>query len=265
MKPLVSDGLWARLEPLLPRPKTRRFRHPGRKPLDRRKILTGILFVLKTGIAWDDLPAEMGCGCGKTCRKYLRRWYRQGLWKRLQLVLLAELDDAHLIDWGRAAVDSASCRAPCGGRATGPNPTDRRKLGTKHHIIVAGDGVPLAVITTKANRADCTQLIPLLNTLPEIPRKRGRKHRYPKRMYGDRGYDDRKLRWACVERGIVPYLPHRRTKHGSGLGVVRWVVERTLSWLHQFRRVGYRRDRSLTLHRAFVLLALCVIYMRFLL
>ena len=68
MKPLVTDALWERLQPLLPPPPLRRFRFPGRKPLDYRKILTGILFVLKTGIAWDDLPAELGCGCGKTCR-----------------------------------------------------------------------------------------------------------------------------------------------------------------------------------------------------
>ncbi len=64
MKSLVTDALWERLQPLLPPPPPRRFRFPGRKPLDYRKILTGILFVLKTGIAWDDLPAELNCGCG---------------------------------------------------------------------------------------------------------------------------------------------------------------------------------------------------------
>src|SRR6516164_9202706 len=67
MKPLVSDDLWDRLSPLLPPPPKRRFRFPGRKPLDYRKILTGILFVLKTGIGWEYLPSELGCGCGKTC------------------------------------------------------------------------------------------------------------------------------------------------------------------------------------------------------
>ena len=68
MKPLVSDALWTRIQELLPPEEPRRFRWPGRKPLDRRRILTGILSVLKTGIAWDDLPAELGCGCGQTCR-----------------------------------------------------------------------------------------------------------------------------------------------------------------------------------------------------
>ena len=75
MKPLVTDALWERLEPLLPPAPQRRFHFPGRKPLDYRKILTGILFVLKTGIAWADLPAELGCGCGKTCRESPKRWH----------------------------------------------------------------------------------------------------------------------------------------------------------------------------------------------
>ena len=72
-KPLLPDELWAKVEPLLPRPKRRRFRHPGRKPLDRRKVLTGILFVLRTGIRWNDLPAELGWGSGSRCRRYLKK------------------------------------------------------------------------------------------------------------------------------------------------------------------------------------------------
>src|SRR5436189_6323181 len=87
MKPLVTDALWQRLQPLLPPPPPRRFRFPGRKPLDYRQILTGILFVVKTGIAWDDLPAELGCGCGKTCRHYLQVWHQAGVWLQLHALL----------------------------------------------------------------------------------------------------------------------------------------------------------------------------------
>jgi transposase len=71
MKALLPDELWEKIKPLLPRPKRRRFRHPGRKPLDRRKVLTGILFVLRTGIRWNDLPTELGWGSGSRCRRYL--------------------------------------------------------------------------------------------------------------------------------------------------------------------------------------------------
>jgi transposase len=66
-KSLLDDELWSLIEPLLPPLKPRRFKYPGRKPLDRREVLTGILFVLKTGIPWEDLPQEMGCACGMSC------------------------------------------------------------------------------------------------------------------------------------------------------------------------------------------------------
>jgi transposase len=137
MKPLVTDALWERIQPLLPPPPERRFRFPGRKPLDYRKILTGILFVLKTGIAWDDLPADLGCGCGKSCRHYLRLWHQAGVWRQLHALLLAELNGADQIDWRRALIDASFAKAPEGGEDTGPNPTDRSKSGTKHHGVSA--------------------------------------------------------------------------------------------------------------------------------
>ena len=133
--PLVSDALWARIEPLFPPPKPRRFRFPGRKPKDRRKVLTGIIFVLKTGIPWEELPQEMGCGCGMTCLTYLKAWQQAGVWQRLHEVLLAELQEAGRIDWTRAAVDSAHARALGGGEKSGKNPTDRRKLGIDAHPL----------------------------------------------------------------------------------------------------------------------------------
>ena len=112
-KPLLPDELWQRIQPLLPLPKPRRFRYPGRKRIDDRKALTGILFVLKTGIPWEDLPQEMGCGCGMTCWRRLRDWNEAGVWTQLQQVLLERLDDGHAINWARAATmrSVASCRS----------------------------------------------------------------------------------------------------------------------------------------------------------
>ena len=132
-KPLLPDELWKRIEPLLPPPKPRRFRYPGRKPIDNRRALIGILFVLKTGIHWEDLPQELGCGSGMTCWRRLRDWHKAGVWQALHELLLAELNAADRIDWSRAAVDSSSVRALGGGEKTGPNPTDRSKPGSKHH------------------------------------------------------------------------------------------------------------------------------------
>lgn len=110
-KPLVSDALWERVQVLLPPPKPRRFRFPGRKPLDFRKVLTGIVFVLNSGIDWEDLPAELGWGCGKTCKHYLRLWQQSAVWQQLYQLLLIDLQEADQIDWSRGAADSTKARA----------------------------------------------------------------------------------------------------------------------------------------------------------
>ncbi len=112
-KPLLPDELWEVIEPILPR----RAPSPkgGRPRLDDRKALAGILFVLKTGIGWEDLPVEMRCGCGMTCWRRLRDWQRDGTWARLHAELLRRLDEAGKIDWSRAAIDSSSVRAAFGG------------------------------------------------------------------------------------------------------------------------------------------------------
>src|ERR1700738_3852171 len=92
-KPLVDDALWQRIQPLVPPPKPRRARYPGRKPIDDRKALTGILFVLKMGIPWGDLPPEMGCGSGMTCWRRLQQWIRVGAWDSIRGMLAAELPE----------------------------------------------------------------------------------------------------------------------------------------------------------------------------
>ncbi len=121
-KPLIDDDLWVIIEPLLPAAKPRPLGHPGRKPLGNRRVLMGIVFVLKTGIGWEDLPQELGCGSGMTCWRRLRDWQAAGVWQRLHEVLLAKLQRADQIDWSRAVVDSASCRALKGGAKPGRIP-----------------------------------------------------------------------------------------------------------------------------------------------
>ena len=112
---LVDDELWDVIEPILPAPKRRRKRYPGRKPLDNRRVLTGILFVLRSGIPWEMLPQEMGCGSGMTCWRRLRDWQSAGIWEKLHCLLLDRLREADQIDWSRAVVDSSSVRAVWGG------------------------------------------------------------------------------------------------------------------------------------------------------
>lgn len=112
-KPLVTDDLWAVAQPLLPKHKPRL--KGGKPPVDDRVCLTGILFVLKTGIPWEDFPCEMGC-CGMTLWNRLDAWRKAGVWQRLHELLLAKLRAAGEIDFARVIVDSSSVRAMHGGK-----------------------------------------------------------------------------------------------------------------------------------------------------
>ena len=116
-KPLVPDELWEIIEPLLPPEKPRP--KGGRPPIPDRACLTGIIFVLKSGIPWEMLPQEMGCGSGMTCWRRLRDWTRAGVWERLQHAMLNRLRDADQIDWSRAAMDASTVPAKKGGARLG--------------------------------------------------------------------------------------------------------------------------------------------------
>lgn len=117
-KPVLPDDLWELIEPLLPPDKP--LRTSGRPRVPNRQVLTGILFVLRTGIPWEYLPQEMGCGCGMTCWRRLHEWQETGVWQKVYETLLAHLRQGDIIDWSRAVVDSASVRAVFGGRKRGP-------------------------------------------------------------------------------------------------------------------------------------------------
>ena len=116
----LDDELWRLVEPLLP-VRRRRFHHPGRKRLDDRRTLSGILFVLRTGIAWQQLPQELGYGSGMTCWRRLKEWQQAGVFQALHERLLAELRAAGRLDLSRAVCDSASLRALLGAIKPGPS------------------------------------------------------------------------------------------------------------------------------------------------
>src|SRR5947209_10545606 len=153
-KPLVPDELWRVIEPLLPAepPKPK----GGRPRVSDRAALSGIIFVLRSGLPWEMLPREMGCGSGVTCWRRLRDWQEAGIWQAFHRTLLDRLGRAGLIDWSRCSLDAASLPAKAGGAATGPNPTDRGKPGSKRHLVVDRQGIPLAVLLTAANVHDST-------------------------------------------------------------------------------------------------------------
>ena len=143
----LSDTFWQRIKPLLPRPKsrfrgrgTRRKNVGGRPAADPRRVIAGILYVLRTGCQWNAVPHEYGSG--KTLHRYFQRWRRAGLFKRMWRVGLEEYDEVKGVEWKWQAADSCQTKAPLGGEATGPNPTDRSKRGTKRSLLVEGRGLP---------------------------------------------------------------------------------------------------------------------------
>lgn len=256
---LLPDELWSLIEPLLP-PLPPRGPQGGRKPVPHRQVLTGILFVLRTGIPWDYLPAALGYGSASTLWRRIRDWHALGIWELIHFSLLDWLSRLGGLDWTLAAMDSSSVRAVGAGEETGPNPTDRAKPGSKRHVVVDANGTPLALILTKANRNDGQECLPLLDAIPPlVGPEGGRPHQRPKAVLGDAAYGSQANRDGVRERGSEPLLAHPRREHGSGLGTVRWVVEDVTQRLNRFRRLRVRYERRADIHRAFLLLACSLI------
>ncbi|WP_432715572.1 IS5 family transposase [Streptomyces lavendulae] len=253
---IVSDELWSLIEPLLPESAPKRVE--GRPRVPDRQALSGILFVLHTGIQWEYLPQELGFGSGMTCWRRLAAWNEAGVWDQLHLVLLKRLRAAKKLDWSRAVIDSPR-QGRSAGPKSGPSPVDRARPGSKHHLIVDGQGIPLAVSLTGGNRNDVTQLMPLLRKIPPVTGLVGRPRRRPDTLLADRGYDHDKYRRLVWATGVKPVIARRGVPHGSGLGIHRWVVERTIAWLHGFRRLRIRWERRDDIHEAFLGLATCLI------
>jgi transposase len=235
----------------------------GRPGVSHYLVLRLLWFVLATGCRWEDVPPELGCS-GMTAHRCLRRWEEMGCWDRLHADLLRLLRQADKLDPDLVIVDGVMVRAFGGGEQTGPSPVDRRKRGSKHTLLVDRHGVPLAIHTAPANASDHRQIIPLVLDFPKVKGKPGRPKELPDALYADRGYDSDSTRWLLAWLGIEPHIARRRTPHGSGLGKVRWVVERTISWLKGLRRLRIRYDRLGVMQDAWDTLAACVICFRLL-
>ena len=227
----------------MPAPKPRRFRYPGRKPVGDREALTGILFVLKTGIPWEDLPVEMGCGCGMTCWRSLHDWNEAGVWAD-STVLLASSWTTPTIDWSRAAVDSTFARAFGGVEGQREKPYGSRSSRRQAARLVDGNGVPLAGDVTPANTPRSRSCCRWWTAERAAGQDRGDPGGGRRRCTADRAYDSEPHREELRRRGIEPKLAKRNTEHGSGLGVYRWVVERFFSWLHGFRKLRFVTEKT---------------------
>lgn len=235
----------------------------GRPRIDHRTALRVIWFVLAAGTRREDVPEELGCS-GRTAHRRLRAREEAGIRDRLQADLLRLLKKAGKLDLDTVIIDGVTVRAFGGGEATGPSPVDRSRPGTKHTVMANKAGVPLVIHGAGANASDYTQSLPVMLDFPKVGGVPGRPKELPEEAYADRGYDGEPLRTLLRRLGIEPHIARRRTEHGSGLGKVRRVVERTISWLEGLRRLRVRYDRLGVIMDAWATLAASVICFRIL-
>ena len=263
----LSDELWGKIEPLLPKPKSRlrgrgkkRRNVGGRPPAEQRKLLAGILYVLRTGCQWNAGPKEFGSG--KTLHRYFQRWVRRGIFKKMWQAGLMEYDETQGIEWEWQAADGAMTKAPLGGGATGPNPTDRGKSGTKRSLLVDGRGAPIGIVARGANRHDSPLLGPTLDSIPvERPEP---SETDPQHLCLDNGYKGEPSEKQAQEHGYNLHRPapteeQKKGKKGKqesnwkkkkpakrepGKKARRWVVEVAHSWINRFRRLLVRWEKK---------------------
>ncbi len=192
----MSDSLWLMIEPLL-LPALSKSKG-GRPHVPARAALIGILFVLRTGIPWEMLPPEMGCGSGVARWRRLRDWQRGVAESAPRATLPTAGRRPHPL--GPSLMDSSSIMAKKGGAATGPNPTDRGRPSTERQLIADRRGIPLAFLLTGANIHDSIPVENLLDAAPPLADKPGRPRSGPAKRHADKAYDHRRCRRAWLRR-----------------------------------------------------------------
>jgi transposase len=210
----------------------------GRPRCPTQAVVETLRFFLGEGVQWRALRATGDRVCGATLRRRLTQWSTAALLRRVHAALVRMVrsgPEAAAAAWD-VIVDSCSVRAKHGGELTGPNPIDRAKRGTKYHVVVASDGLPLAALPSAANVND-TMLFPaLLRRALAVCTAIAR-------LYADAGYDSAENRRLCAAEGILPLIRKIGEPHGSGLGTVRCVVEHANAWLLANKRLDRRQDR----------------------
>jgi transposase len=206
-------------------------RGPGRPPAATVRVVATLRRFLREGTPWRSLRANAQQASGSTLRRVLARWAESGVLTRAHALLVAMLrGHPDLI------LDSCSVRAKRGGDLTGPNPTDRGKQGTKYHVAVTGDGVPVTCVATAANVNDTVMFERLFLAAWAVLVRIGT-------VFADKGYDAEHHRALCRRFHVEPHIHKRRQPHGSGLGKRRWPIERSLAWVLENRRLALRYDR----------------------
>lgn len=256
----IADELWERIERLLPQRRT--YPEGGRPPMNQRTAMTAIFYILRTGCQWKALPRNLGAA--STVYDYFRRWERAGLFTSLWELGLCEYDRKKGIGWKWQSVDGCMTKAPLGGEAVGPNPTDRAKSGTKRSLLTDAGGIPLALTVDGANRHDKKMLE---DTLRGLRAERPDPVQTRQHLCLDKGYDYPDIRALAVDLGYIPHITARgeevkAKKASPKYRARRWVVERSHSWLNRFRRILIRWEKRVDRYEAFLHFACAIIVWR---
>ena len=239
----IPDDLWEMILPIFPEKK----RNPkgGRPREPSRKMMTAIFYVLRTGCQWNGLPRSLGAS--STVHDRFQEWQEAGVFVEMWRMGLVEYDREVGIDWEWQSMDGAMTKAPLGGDATGPNPTDRGKSGTKRSLLTDGYGIPLGLSVDGANRHDKKMAERTIESIViERPQPSSDN---PQNMLLDKGYDYSDIRQLVKDYGYTGHIKARgeeiqEKKEIPGYRARRWVVERTHSWMNRFRRLLIRWEKK---------------------
>jgi transposase len=263
----LTDAQWTRLQPLLPPPRPAKGSKGGRPRNDDRPVINGILWILRTGAPWEDLPARYGKRSTVSTRYY--RWIDQGIWDRIYTAVQAQADADGALDWELHHVDATVIRAHqhAAGAKQGNPQTEAlgRSQGgfsTKVHLRAEGNGKPMTIVLTPGEQHESTVFEQLMEQGAVKRPRRGRPRLRPKRVVGDKGYSSRKIRAYLRRRGIGYTIPRKTNERRTGpfnraIYRLRNRVERLINRLKQFRRLATRYEkRAENYHGMWVLAAI---------
>lgn len=257
----VPDPMWDQIRDLLPPEKEAGT--PGRPPVPFRTVLDGILFVLRTGCHWNAVPEKYGSG--STVHRRFQQWVRAGILDAIIALMLDWYDQRHGIDWEWQAGDTKLFPAPLGGEKTGPNPTDLGKCGSKRHLLVDGNGAPLALHVSAANQHDVKGVTALLDTAMLVARPEPTDDA-PQHICLDKAYDAKDIDTFLDDLDYITHIKRQGKTDEPGIGEPihpprRWKVERTISWLNNMRKLRTRWEKKADNYRAlWVFAAALIIY-----
>ena len=247
---MLTDKQWGQIEPHLPKQKK------NKKGGDNRKVFEGILWVLRTGSPWGQMPGEYASPCWRR----LKRWQEQGVFQKLWKKLLSQLNKKDKIKWEECFIDGTFVQAKGGGEKAG-----KTKRGKATKLITERKGIPLSVHIDSASESEMKLVEPTLKQVSVGNGTSGAPWN-PDCLIGDKGYDSNWIREYLSKKGIEPIIPrnNKKARHQDKrkFHCWRWVIERTNAWLQNFRSLVVRYENLIETFSGFVYCACSMIALR---